>query len=161
MSARPATIRERALVPARHLHLVRRKGRSHKLIKRTRTTRVGMFAVVGGIVVAAIVAGVLLEQVVLAQSAFRLGDLRKKLESADARHEELLLESAQLDSAARIERYARSTLGMVDPAPDQIEYIVAKVGHRSQIASIPNRHAATVSSGVAASDPYSSSAEGP
>jgi cell division protein FtsL len=116
--------------------------------------------ILAAIAAAAIVIGVLLEQVFLAQSAFRLTDLRTSVEAADAKHEELLLESAQLDSAARIERYARTTLGMVDPAPDQIQYIVARVSHPSQVASIPRRHVGVDSPGIAASDPYSSG-EGP
>ena len=79
----------------------------------------------GGLIAVAIVAGILLEQVVLVQSAFSLSDLRNELEEAEARHEILLLEAAQLDSSARIERYARENLGMVNP--QGVQYIVADI----------------------------------
>ena len=77
------------------------------------------------IVVLAIVAGVLLEQVMLAQSAFRLSDINRSLAAAEARQEELLAELAELESPGRIERYARTQLGMTDPVV--VEYIVANV----------------------------------
>jgi cell division protein FtsL len=82
------------------------------------------------IVAGAIVFGVLLEQVVLAQSAFKLTDIRRSVTAAEARHEELLLEAAKLDSAARIENYARMELGMIDPVPATVRYIVADIGAR-------------------------------
>ena len=68
-----------------------------------------------------------LEQVILAQSAFELGTLRQDMAAAESLHEELLLESAKLDNAARIERYARQSLGMVEPAPGTVQYVVADV----------------------------------
>ena len=77
------------------------------------------------ITVGSVVAGVLLEQVVLAQSAFKLQEMDKRLEQAETRQEELLAEMAELESPGRIERYARNYLGMVDPS--LIEYIVARV----------------------------------
>ena len=104
--------------------------------------------------IAAIVTAILLEQVVLAQSAFHLSDLRTQFEEAQGRHEELLLEAARLDSAARIERYARDVLGMVEPAPESVRYLVADVGrgaarHRRLRGSAP-----VVGPGVAAGSPY-------
>lgn len=38
-----------------------------------------------------------------------------------------MLEAAKLDSEARIERYAREKLGMVDPEPQNVRYIVADI----------------------------------
>ena len=158
MSARAAALRERIAAPSRHLHIVKRRSKKRSLIKRTRQTRLVVVVIISAIATIAVVVGVLLEQVFLAQSAFKLTDLRKSYEAADDRHEELLLQSAQLDSAARIERYARTTLGMVDPAPDQIQYIVARVGQPSQVASVRSGHTGANASGVAAGETYS---EGP
>ena len=77
------------------------------------------------VVIAGVILGVLLEQVTLAQTAFRLSHLRTELSAEDARHEELLLEAAKLGSPDRIEAHAREILGMIDPVT--IEYIVADV----------------------------------
>lgn len=77
------------------------------------------------ITIGAIVAGVLLEQVVLAQSAFKLSAINKRLAAAEARQEELLAEVAELESPGRIERYAKTHLGMVEPTV--VEYVVADV----------------------------------
>lgn len=41
-----------------------------------------------------------------------------------------MLEAAKLDSAARVERYARENLGMVDPSPQNVRYIVANIPNR-------------------------------
>jgi cell division protein FtsB len=80
---------------------------------------------VGVIAVVAIVAGVLLEQVVLAQSAYKLQAMNKRLTAAETRQEELLADMALLESPGRIERYARETLGMIPPT--NVEYVVANV----------------------------------
>jgi cell division protein FtsL len=108
------------------LRLVRRRNRKG-LIKRKGKVRRASTVLTALIICAALIFGVLLEQVVLAQSAFKLADLRRQLIEAESRHEELLLESAKLDSAARIERYARHSLGMVNPPPGGVEYVVADV----------------------------------
>lgn len=105
------------------LRVVRRRGRS--LIKRSGSRRSAPMLIVGVIAVAAIVAGVLLEQVILAQSAFKLEAINKRLTAAESRQEELLAQMAELESPGRIERYARTRLGMTDPTT--VEYIVAKV----------------------------------
>lgn len=129
MSGRQAAARRRATSSRdhNHLRLVRRKRRSRKLIKRSVTRRLAPLAIVGAIVIAATIFAVLLEQVVLAQSAFDLARIRERIARAENRHEELLLEAARLDSSARIESYARETLGMVDPEPANVQYIVANV----------------------------------
>jgi cell division protein FtsL len=80
------------------------------------------------ILTGAIIFGVLLEQVVLAQTAFKLERLTKQTQIAQARNGELLLESSRLGSPARIERYARTALGMVDPT--SVQYIIANVHPR-------------------------------
>ncbi len=154
MSARASALgsRARAAGGETPLRLVRR--RSRRLITRSVATRVAPMALATAIGIAAIVTAILLEQVVLAQSAFHLSDLRTQLESAQARHEELLLESASLDSAARIERYARDVLGMVEPPPEAVRYIVADVGR-----GLGNRRRGPGSSagagpGVATGSPY-------
>lgn len=124
MGARAETIRERA-ERKKHLSVVeRRLGNRDK--SRKRHTK-GFVITVSALLAGAIVMGVLLEQVLLAQSAFELAELRKNVAAAEARHEELLLQSANLDSAARIERYARTNLGMIEPPPGAVEYVVADV----------------------------------
>ena len=124
MSARPAVSRRKAVDREHHLSVVdRRRKASGKKQSRGKGFVITVSLLLGG----AIVMGVLLEQVVLAQSAFELAKLRKDMVAAEAKHEELLLEAARMDSATRIERYARRSLGMVDPAPGSVEYIVADV----------------------------------
>ena len=122
MSARAATLR--GLAPsAPRLRVARRK--TKKLITRGTARRVAPMYIAVAIAISAIVAGVLLEQVVLAQSAFKLSAINKRLAVAEAHQEELLAEVAQLESPGRIERYARARLGMVDPTI--VEYVVADV----------------------------------
>jgi cell division protein FtsB len=103
--------------------VIRRHGRS--LIKRSGSRRTAPWFIVAVIAVGALVSGVLLEQVVLAQSAFKLQAIDGRLAQAETRQEELLTQVAELESPGRIERYARSYLGMVDPST--VEYIVARV----------------------------------
>jgi cell division protein FtsB len=126
MSARPAHLKDEPGRRRPGLHLVKRKRR--RLIKRSSGTRYAPIAVLGVICVCAVVFGVLLEQVVLAQSAFKLTQVNERLESARSKHESLLLSAAKLEAPGRIESYARTRLGMVDPPV--VEYIVADVPRR-------------------------------
>lgn len=121
MSSAPKTLRRPA--PDDSLKVVRR--RSRKLIKRKSPRRVAPVAIIAVILSAAIVAGVLLEQVVSAQTAFRLSRLTQETQKAQSKNGELLLEASRLGSPARIERYARTKLGMVDPT--NLQYIIANV----------------------------------
>jgi len=88
--------------------------------------------------------GVLLEQVVLAQSAFELSRIQRQMVEIEERHQALVLEATKLESPGRIERYARSRLGMVEPAT--VKYIVADI-KRPQLgrfaSSRPSRLPAT------------------
>jgi cell division protein FtsL len=130
VSARAAELRaSRARSKRADLKVVSRRKKSG-LIKREGSSRILSMGAVTAIVAGAIVFGVLLEQVVLAQSAFKLSGIRQSLGMAEARHEELLLEAAKLDSAARIEKYARTELGMIDPVPSSVRYIVADINSR-------------------------------
>lgn len=124
------------------LKVVQRR-KSKKLIKRTGARRLAPFTITASIAIAAIVTGILLEQVVLAQSAFELQKIRVELTEAEEDREVLMLEAARLDSDARVERYARETLGMVDPAPQSVRYIVADIGLGRKTAAL-----------ATASDPY-------
>ena len=156
MSARASALKSRTQQRTARPDLrVVRKRRSRSLIKRTNARRVSVL-IAGGIIASAIVAAVLLEQVVLAQSAFHLSDLRRDLQVAQEKHEELLLEAAQLDSSARIERYARETLGMVDPGPGGVQYIVADIkqpkGFKGSVGA--GRKPATPTEGLATGDSY-------
>lgn len=98
-------------------------------------TRLAPLTILAVIAIGGIVAGILLEQVVLAQSAFKLTKIRQELTVAEENREVLMLEAAKLESAARIERYARDTLGMVDPAPGNVRYIVADIRPRMRTGS--------------------------
>ena len=104
--------------------------RRHKsgLLKRGSQRRVTPFLVLGGMTVIAIVFAILLSQVVLAQSGFKMAKLRERTLKAEARHAELVLQAAKLENSERIERVAIEQLGMVQPS--RVEYIVADVGSR-------------------------------
>lgn len=130
MSARAATLRTAPQAP--RLRVARRKTR--KLITRGKARRIAPAYIAVAIAISSIVAGVLLEQVVLAQSAFKLQAINKRLAAAEARQEELLAEVAELESPGRIERYARTHLGMVDPTI--VEYVVAdvRIGGNNRLA---------------------------
>lgn len=130
------------------LKVVQRR-KTKKLIKRTGARRMAPFTILASIVIAGIVSAILLEQVVLAQSAFELQTIRQELTKAEEDREVLMLEAAKLESAARIERYARETLGMVDPPPHSVRYIVADIG-------LTRRGAAM----AAVRDPYLGSTDG-
>ena len=97
------------------------------------------YGIAASIIVLAVVFAVLLEQVVLAQSAFKLKDIQDRLSAAESQHKELMLEAARLESADRIERFARDRLGMVEPDMRSVSYIQADVVRpdRSQIAEDP------------------------
>lgn len=124
MSARASALTSRALPSkAPGLRVVRRRSKS--LIKRGAARRVAPLYIATAIAAAAVIAAVLLAQVVLAQSAFKLTKINDRLAVAEARHEQLLAQVALLESPGRIERYARSELGMVDPI--HVEYVVARV----------------------------------
>ncbi len=142
-----------------NLQVIRRRSRA--LIKRGRARRLAPAAILAAIVVGGVVLAILLEQVVLAQSAFELTRLRKGLVTAQSRHETLLLEAAELDSPSRIETYARDALGMVEPTnPD---YVVADVRVRAgggRLAARSSGGSAQPGDGVAAGARGSSSGSG-
>jgi cell division protein FtsL len=114
----------------------RTRRRNRGLIKRTGTRRVAPLAIIAGIAAIAIIGIVLLEQVILAQSAFRLDHVRNEIIRQQARHEELLLETAKLDSSARIEHYAHTKLGMIEPLVGEVQYIVADLRVRRRNAPV-------------------------
>jgi cell division protein FtsL len=89
--------------------------------------------IISVIAVFAVVVGVLLEQVVLAQSAFKLARVRERLVAEEERHQDLLLEATRLESSDRIERYAREVLGMVEAHPGVTNYLVADVHVRDPL----------------------------
>lgn len=152
MSARAHDLGIRPAARKPDLRVVDRRSRAKKgEARRSLSVLIG-----GGVVAIAIIAAILLEQVVLVQSAFQLSDLRQQLEAAEARHEVLILEASQLDSSARIERYARENLGMINPDPMGVEYIVADIkqpkGFRDGVGGKGRRTLPTES--VAADAPY-------
>lgn len=129
-AARPQKRSSQKTPAAPQLKLVQRR-KSKRLIKRTGARRLAPFTILATIAIGAVIAGVLLEQVVLAQSAFKLTHIREELAEAEENREVLMLEAAKLDSAARIERYARENLGMVEPEPHNVRYIVADIRSRA------------------------------
>ena len=106
------------------LTLIRRTSRD--LIKRGPHTRLAFVVALAAVFVGALVCTVLIEQVTLAQSAFRLARIRQETIAAERRNQELLLQMTKLQSPARIEKYARTELGMVEPT--RIDYVIADVG---------------------------------
>lgn len=121
MSARAQQVRQ----AVRERAALRVVGEQSPLLKRRR--RVSPLALIAVVSVLAIVFGVLLERVMLAQSAFELTRLMERVEAADERRSELTFEVARRENPGRIEQYARTQLGMVDPDPASIQYIVADV----------------------------------
>jgi cell division protein FtsL len=115
---------------------VARRG-SRNLIKRSNSRRLAPLTIMVGLCALAIVFGILLEQVVLAQSAFKLARVRTKVVEAESNHQELLLEAAKLESSRRIEKFAREELGMIEPAPGQVEYLIADVMGRRGPGGVP------------------------
>ncbi len=81
--------------------------------------------VISVILIAATVFAVLLAQVTLAQSGFKMADMRARMTKAEARHAGLVLKVAKLGSSERIERYALDRLGMIYPS--DVRYIVADI----------------------------------
>ena len=158
MSARASEVRTRSTQARRAELRVVQKRRSRNLVKKSESRRSVTVYVCAGLFAAVVVAAILLEQVLLAQSAFRLSDLREDLQAAEEKHEVLLLEAAQLDSSARIERYARENLGMVEPVAGGVQYIVADIKQPKYLNDrIGGKHATTIpSEGVATGDPYAS-----
>ena len=148
MSARIDHVRRTPERSREKLEVVRKKK-----VKPRRRVRIPIKYLVGVMCVAIPVVGVLLEQVTLAQSAFKLQNLRQELVVAEEQHEELLLEAAHKGNEGRIEHYARDVLGMIDP-PTR-EYIVANVRVRtdSRLAHVgsgsgdPNGEAAAAAAG--------------
>ena len=153
MSARAHDIKLRTAKKP-DLKVVKRKKR--KLIKRSVQGRKITVLIAGAIVTAALIAAILLEQVVLAETAFHLSDLRNRLEAAEEQHEILILDAARLDSPARIERYARENLGMLEPVPGGVQYIVADIkGPKRLPYSVGGKHRNTLpTGGVATGDEY-------
>jgi cell division protein FtsL len=87
--------------------------------------RVAPALALAAVMVVATVFAVLLAQVVLAQSGFKMAQMRAELSKAEERHARLVLSAAKLGSAERIEHVAMQDLGMVHP--ERVEYIVADV----------------------------------
>jgi cell division protein FtsL len=107
------------------LSIVRRKNRG--LIKRAGSRRIAPMVVLLSILVAGTVVLVLLEQVVLAQSAFKMAHMRQEMVAAEEEHAQLLLDAARLGSSERIENYALNIIGMERPGPDRVQYINADI----------------------------------
>lgn len=148
MSARAQQVRE-AVRERAALRVVSGRGPS-KLLER-RPMRVAPLAIVTVLCVLGIVFGVLLERVMLAQSAFELTRLMRRVEAADQLRSELTFEVARRENPGRVEQFAREELGMVDPDPTQIQYIVADVAQRSGLWG-PDR---SMSAGIAGHGPAS------
>jgi cell division protein FtsB len=132
------------------LTLVRRRSRG--LIKRGTPRRFAPVAIGVAILAGSVVFGILLEQVVLAQSAFKMERVRRQLSATHSANQELLLQATRLEAPRRIQTYAREELGMVEP--QAVDYIVADIGSPTRRAVAPARRlvgVATTGPTVAAS----------
>jgi len=132
MSARAQTSAapERARRPEeRNLRVVRRKRRG--LIQRGTSRRMTPLVFGGVILVALLISTVLLEQVLMAQSAFKLEEIRLQIERAETRKQELILEVSRLENDSRIEEYARTQLGMIETNSATSEYMVADISPKA------------------------------
>ena len=147
MSAAPARV-----IAGDHAHPVPSGRRNAEgRIVRAESRRLTPVVILGGIAALGIVFAVLLEQVVLAQSAFKLARLRADVVAAEARNHQLLLDASKLQNAERIEQYARDQLGMVPARSASAEYIVADVARRS--APVTGRGEPEAAAGIAARAP--------
>ena len=154
MSVHPGRRAARGERPDSGLTLIRR--RSRNLVKRRPHTRLAFAGALAAVFVAALVCTVLIEQVILAQSAFELARIRQQTTAANRRNQELLLEMTRLQNPQRIERYARAELGMVDPT--SVDYVVADVsGLDRRVAVLRPAAGLPASAGGAAA----AAAEGP
>jgi cell division protein FtsL len=117
---------------------------------RSESRRMVPVVIITGIAVFAVVVGVLLEQVVLAQSAFKLARVREKLVVEEQRHQDLLLEATRLEGSERIERYAREILGMVEARPEGTTYLTADVHVRDPLKSPGRGKSGALATGQAA-----------
>ena len=81
----------------------------------------------GVILVALLISTVLLEQVLMAQSAFKLEEIRNQTESAESKQQELILQVTRLEDNSRIEEFARTQLGMIETNSTTSEYMVADI----------------------------------
>jgi cell division protein FtsL len=141
MSARSSEVRRAAPRPAQQpehppLTVVRRQPARAPMPADSR--RLAKLLIVGAIGVTIIIFTVVLEQVVLAQSAFHLTKIRAELSAAESQHQELLVEATRLENPTRIESYARARLGMIDPP--YVDYLVARISQESD--ERPARHGA-------------------
>lgn len=128
MSARGSEVRRAAPRPAQQparppLTVVGRRPARAPMPEDSR--RLAKLLIAGALGVAAIIFTVVLEQVVLAQSAFHLTKIRAELAAAEGQHQELLVDATRLENPTRIESYARSRLGMIDPP--YVDYLVARI----------------------------------
>ena len=148
MSSRASQARRSGRARTPHLEVVRRKSRN--LMVRSESRRMVPVVIISGIAVFAVVVGVLLEQVVLAQSAFKLERVRERLVAEEERNQDLLLEATRLEGSDRIERYAREVLGMVEAKPGVTNYITADVRLRDPLRVAGGRGSSRPRAGQAA-----------
>ena len=100
----------------------------------------------GAVMVAFIVFGLVLLNIYVAQSSFRINDLQSKVSDEQALYRRMRYQVAKQESPSKVAEVAGS-LGMVVPGSQ--EYIVGPPG-QSQIASKPNDRTAGSAQGVKA-----------
>lgn len=149
MSTRSSQVARHNAAQRPHLRVVRKKSRG--LIKRSRASRMAPTLIIAAIVAITLVFGVLLEQIVLAQSAFRLSAIRERLVVAEEKYEKLMHEAVLLDNPSRIERIATERLGMIEPDPGSQKFVVARLRMNDGGAALAGlRHEALSTEGAAA-----------
>lgn len=99
------------------------------LIRRRRARRLAPAVAIGAIFVGAAIFTVLIMQVSLAQTGFKMAEMREEILKAEGEHAKLVLKAAKLSSKERIERVAIDRLGLI--APEEVNYIVANVRTRA------------------------------
>lgn len=119
MNARASELKRQGVRSRSDLKVVRRKKRG--LIRRGSQRQMAPLVVISVILIGATVFAVLLAQVTLAQSGFKMADMRERMIKAEAHHAELVLKVAKLGSSERIERFALERLGMIYPSG--VQYI--------------------------------------
>lgn len=116
-----------------------------RMIRPKSKRRVNAVALAAGIVAAAgVVFGLVLVNIFLAQSSFRLSDLERQVAEQEARHRQLRFEVARAESPERIAQLA-SRLGL--RAPDKQEYILGP----AVIAAVPREDGTRIMAGSAPS----------
>lgn len=99
--------------------MVRRAVREEKRITADSAVPI---TVVGTALTAALMVLLLLTQSQLSQIGFTVSALERELEMLETQRKKLLISHAECYGLERVEQYAKETLGMIHPNPDQYRF---------------------------------------